>query len=279
MKRQPRPAWKSFPPETLRSLFEAVEVDDIVDPIVSLPDPIDLHCTRETMRDCFALCWQFWRDGVVRDDLLELVTLLLREGDLSREQRIAYKHIRARYKHLRFALRLYGKGHEAPWLFNATVAVMGHLQDAFRNGHRRAVLGYGLLLRSLLAQPLWKATSRKVGAVRLDTASGFLAYRKAQIGRLKRMLEQQMLTGPEFHAMRKLVSQQVSFYDTLRSLEHSDLAYRMSRFLSAINGLMGARHDEMVEQAISDKGSYRTAMALDADIRWRLEMLVARYPL
>ena len=88
-----------------------------------------------------------------------------------------------------------------------------------------------------------------------------------------------MLTGSEFHAMRKLVSQQVSFYDTLRSLEHSDVAYRMSRFLSAINGLMGVRHDEMVEQAISDKGSYRTAMALDADIRWRLEMLVARYPL
>jgi hypothetical protein len=52
----------------------------------------------------------------------------------------------------------------------------------------------------------------------------------------------------------------------------------MSRFLSAINGLMGARHDDMVERAISEKGSYRAAATLDADVRQRLETLVAHYP-
>jgi hypothetical protein len=52
----------------------------------------------------------------------------------------------------------------------------------------------------------------------------------------------------------------------------------MSRFLSAINGLMGSRHDELVEQAATRPGSYRCKTPLAEDIRARLETLVAQYP-
>lgn len=274
-----KPERETFPPETLRKLFDAVETDDVVDPVVALPDRIELDCTREDMQRCYALCLQFWKEGVHRSALLRLVGALLRTGDLSPVQRAEYKHIRAKYKHLRFALALYGTPHRAPWLFNTMIAIMGHLQDAFRNGRRGAVLGYALLLRCLLAKPLWKAVRWKVGALRLDSADGFLAYRRAEILRLKKALEQDMLTGHDFHAMRKIVSRQVSFYDTLRSLEHTEQAYRMSRFLSAINGLMGSRHDEMVEQAMARQRAYGAASPLAQDIRQRLETLVARYPL
>lgn len=270
---------EGFSPATLQALFEAVEIDDVVDPEVSLPDPIVLDCTREDMRRCLALCLQFWNEGARRADLVRLTRTLLRKGDLTQAERREYKHVRAKYKHLRFALVLYDARHRPPLLFSITVAIMGHLQDAFRNGHRRAVIGYALLLRGLLAKPVWAAVKRRVAAVHLDTAEGFLAYRKAEIRRLKEALAHERLTGPAFHTMRKIVSRHVSFYDTLRSLKPGEHDYKMSRFLSAINGLMGSRHDEMIEQAISGEQEYRTLAELDGDIRQRLETLVAHYPL
>lgn len=272
-------ARETFSRKILQTLFEAVEINDAVDPDVALPDPIVLACTQDEMRRCFALCLQFWSEGVVRADLLRLVNILLLKGDLNPDQRMQYKHIRARYKHFRFALMLYGEGHRAPPLFRATVAVMGHLQDAFLNRDRRLVFGKALTLRVLLVWPVWTLVRRQVGAIRIATADEFLAYRQDEIRNLKKALEQEEFTGPEFHAMRKIVSRHVSFYDTLRSLEPSEHAYKMSRFLSAINGLMGRRHDEMVEQAISGKQSYRSSPPLPGDIRLRLETLVERYPL
>jgi len=128
-----------FPPSVIAALFEAVEMDDVVDPVVSLPDPIPLACDVAEMRRCLDLCLQFWREGAIRQDLLSLTGTLLRTGDLPLDQRRRYKLIRARYKHLRFALVLYSAVHRAPLLFRATVAVMGHLQDAYRNDRRGAV--------------------------------------------------------------------------------------------------------------------------------------------
>lgn len=272
-------AWETFPPETLDALFEAIEINDVVDPVVSLPEPIDLSCSTGEMRRCFALCLQFWREGARRADLLELIGTLLDKGDLSPDERRRYKHIRARYKHLRFALTLYGERHRPPGLFNVTVAMMGHLQDAFRNGNPKAVTGYGLALRALLARPVWAAVLRRIMAVRLEDAEGLLAYRKAEIGRLRQALAQETLTGHQFHALRKIVSRQGASYNDALTLAPSDHHYKMTRFLAAINGLMGSRHDEMVEQAAAGERSYRTAQKLDEDIRRRLEQLARRYPL
>jgi hypothetical protein len=270
---------ETFPPETLRALFDAVEIDDVVDPEVSLPNPIALACTPDQMRRCFALCRQFWAEGVARADLLRLVHTLLRKRDLAPDQRVQYKHIRAKYKQLRFALTLYTVGHAPPLLFHGVVATMGHLQDLFRNGHRKRVFAYALLLRLLLTRPVWAFVRHKVNAARLDTSDGFLAYRRAEIRRLKEAMKQTKFTGHQFHTIRKIVSRQVSFHDALRTLEPDDHAYQMSRFLSAINGLMGSRHDRLVESAIAGERSYRSRTPLPDDIRQRLEMLVARYPL
>lgn len=265
---------KIYPREMLDRLFEAVEMDDVVDPVVSLPDPIPFARTQEEMRCCLDLCIEFWRDGARRGDMLHLVGKLLVSGDLPHDSRVAYKHVRARYKHLRFAFVLYGERHKAPLLFRSTVAVMGHLQDAFRNRRRRSVLGYGLLLRLLLCWPVWAAVQREADAVRLDDAAGFLAFRSAEFGRLKALLAAGLPNGHSFHVMRKIVSRQVSFYDTMRTIEPDPQMYRMSRFLSAINGLMGSMHDDLVEQAVAGHRDYhRDAFPLPDDIRSRLEAL------
>jgi hypothetical protein len=263
-----------FPPSVIEALFEAVEMDDVVDPVVSLPDPLPLACNAAEMRRCLDLCLQFWREGAIRQDLLSLTGTLLRTGDLPPDQRRRYKLIRARYKHLRFALVLYSAAHRAPLLFRATVAVMGHLQDAYRNARRGAVLRTALVLRLLLTWPVWFAVQRQVGTARLDDAQGFLRYRLAELQRLSQWLAAETLTAHRFHAMRKIVSRMVSFYDTRRSLTPCEETYRMSRYLSAINGLMGGMHDDLVESAASGLQDYhRDAFLLPEDIRSRLQAL------
>jgi hypothetical protein len=205
---------------------------------------------------------------------------LLLTGNLPQDARRRFKLIRARYKHLRFALVLYGADHRAPPLFRATVAVMGHLQDAFKNARRSRVITYGLLLRLLLCWPVWIAVRREVANVRLDGEDGFLRFRKAEFGRLRQWLGGVGLTAHRFHAMRKIVSRQVSFYDTMRTLQPDERFYRMSRFLSAINGLMGSLHDDLVEQAIAGHHDYRhDTFALPDDIRDRLRTLTETYPM
>jgi hypothetical protein len=268
-----------FSSEILDAVFEAVEMDDVVDPVVSLPDPIPVACTREDMRRGLDLCTQFWREGASRAELCDLAATLLATSDLPLDARVRFKHIRARYKHLRFALVLYGARHKAPLLFRVTVAVMGNLQDAFRNGHRSAVMGYALLLRLLVCWPSWLAVRRGVNAARIDDAAGFLAFRSAEIGRLTRWLNEPDLTAHRFHAMRKIVSRLVSYYDTMRILEPDERMFRMSRFLSAINGLMGSLHDDLVEAALAGRRDYnRDLLHLPDDIRERLVALTRAYP-
>jgi hypothetical protein len=271
--------WETFGPATITALFEAVDTDDVVDPVVSLPDPILLDCSDDEIRRCYALCLQFWKIGVHRGELRRLATVLLKDGDLSQEDRATYKHIRAAYKQLRFALTLYGERHAPPRLFARTVLIMGRLQDAFRFGDRREVTRNARILRLLASWPAWRLVLRSVETLHLASAARFLAYRQAEFRTVRATLQHELLTGDEFHDMRKIISREVSFHDTLRSIQHRDDNRRLSRYLSAINGLMGRRHDEMVALSISGERHYDTPAALDPDLRRRLEDLIARYPM
>ncbi|SVW22971.1 Uncharacterised protein [Klebsiella pneumoniae] len=97
---------------------------------------------------------------------------------------------------------------------------------------------------------------------------------------LKEIIAKPQLTGREFHDVRKIISQQVSYYDTLRSLDPENKeALLISRFLAAINGLMGDKHDDMVADDMENRRSYDAPVALDSDIRQRLELLISRFPL
>jgi hypothetical protein len=278
MSRSGGPQWQKFPAETLRRLFDAVDVDDIVDAHVALPDPIVLGASDESIRQCYALCLQFWEDGFTREDALRLVEKLRRNEGLSADERLEFKHIRARYKHLRFAQRLYSKRHRSDRLFDLTTRVLGKLQDAFRSGRRSGIVRNGLHLRILLSKPVWSMVKRSMENTQLDNEAGLIAFQQSEIRDLKEAVGRTSFAGHQFHAVRKIVSMQVSFYDTLRSLAPNEHAFRMSRFLAAINGLMGSRHDEMVAEALSGRRHYDTPAPLATETRSRLETLIARFP-
>lgn len=272
--------WERFPDETVKLLFTAVEEDDIVDENISLPEVIDLHCPYKKIHQNYALCLQFWHDGFTRVELLGLVNHFMADPALPSTVRLRYKYIRARYKHLRFAQRLYSKKHQSSRLFSTTTVVLGHFQDAFRNGNKKNLYCYGNILRVLLSKPVWWCVNYAMSHFELETESGFIAYRQEQMRALKAIISNQQLSGKEFHNVRKIVSQQVSFYDTLRSIDPENReAYGMSRFLAAINGIMGDRHDVMVADKLSGGDLYDKPAELDTDIRQRLELLLARYPM
>ncbi|END1881321.1 hypothetical protein ABLM79_000639 [Escherichia albertii] len=270
---------KYFPLEVSERLFIAVEEDDVVDAEVSLPPTITLRCTSDIIHDNYALCLKFWLDGVNRKELLRLTLKQAAGDELSTDERKQYKYMRARYKHLRFAQRLYLKKHQAGFLFGKTTVFLGRFQDGFRNGKKNIVSYYGNLLRVYLSSPVWWLVNYSLRHSQLESINGFIAYRQAQMRMLKEIVSSPLLTGREFHDVRKIISQQVSYYDTLRSIDPENKeALQISRFLAAINGLMGDKHDEMVADDMENRQSYDAPVALDSNIRQRLELLISRFP-
>ena len=102
MIRRRRLPWQTFPAETLRRLFDAVDVNDIVDAHVALPEPIVLACPEESIRQCYALCLQFWKDGARREDASRLVEKLLRNEALSADERLEFHFPRTKHNLRRF---------------------------------------------------------------------------------------------------------------------------------------------------------------------------------
>lgn len=272
---------KKFSPEVIERLFTAVEEDDVVDSHASLPQIVDLQCSQEVIKHNYALCLQFWEDGVTRKDLLRLILNQLKNGELSEKEQKQYKYIRARYKHLRFAQQLYRKKHQSGFLFSKMTVFLGRFQDGFRNKQKDIITFYGKVLRVYhLNAPVWMFVHCSLRHSQLDTADGFILYCQEQMKTLQKLVAKPQLTGEEFHDVRKIISQLVSYYDTLRTINPNNQdALQISRFLAAINGLMGDRHDEMVADDMENLKSYDAPSVLDCDLRARLELLLSRYPL
>ncbi|WP_208642870.1 hypothetical protein [Rahnella woolbedingensis] len=273
--------WRRFPSETVQSIFTAVEEDDTINPEVSLQDEvINLQCSQDAIWSCYSLCLQFWEEGFTREGLLRLINKVLKGGELTESERMQYKYIRARYKHLRFAQRLYSKKHESHLLFRQTTVYLGHFQDAFRNGKKSNIRYYGNILRLFLSAPAWTIVRYALRHTELDNEKGFLSYRQDQIRKLQCLLSTTELTGKAFHDVRKIISQHVSYFDTARSIDPADInAHQVSQFLANINGLMGDKHDDMVADKLAGRKPYDEPSILDDNIRQPLELFLARYPL
>ncbi len=270
---------KQFPADRLDALFDAILVNDVVDAQVDLPDAIRTEYPDGHLADGYAISAQLWREGFDRAALLGFIERLGRGDDPNQADQLWFKHIRAKFKHMRFAFVLYGADHICPRLFKSITTSMGLLQDAFRNGRRAAIRRQSILLQFLLSSPMTVWLHREVDRAKLDTGAGYGDFTTRQIATLRRTLSKPTLNGHSFHAARKIVSRQVSFHDDMRTIHPAPEHFVMSRYLSAINGLMGSYHDELVlRDALGELDYGHEKFALPADIRHRLERLVARYP-
>jgi hypothetical protein len=270
---------KRFSDAQCEALFEAVLIDDVLDPVTDLPDRITLDHDEEQLLDCFRICRQLWKTGVDHAELVELNRLLGRDHDLSPADRLRFKYTRAKFKHLRFAYALYGAKHRYPVILDWMTTAMGHLQDAFKNGEARAVKREVALAHAFLSRLPQALLTREIDNFAPTDTASFRRYVERQVVTLRGVLAKEQVTGHEFHATRKIISRQVSFYDSLRTIAPTEQSFRMSRALAAINGLMGDMHDTLIERRIAGTQDYhKEGFALPVEISGRLKALVERYP-
>lgn len=268
-----------FSAAQLEALFDAILINDEVDASTPMPDAITLDFDQTQLIDCFRLSRQLWNASGYREELHDLLCKLARDGDLEAGDRLRFKHVRAKFKHLRFAHALYDTRHRYPTVLNWQTTAMGHLQDAFKTGNAAALNREIRILRVFLSWAPQKLITRETSRLSPTSSEGFRAYVMAQIARLRQMIDKEAVTGAEFHALRKIVSRQVSFYDDLRTIAPSTEAFRMARVLAAINGMMGRMHDDLIEEKIAGTMDYhREKFPLPVAIGTRLRDLANRYP-
>lgn len=267
-----------FPPAQCAALFAAVLVHDDLHPDAVLPAAIRFDYTTEQLAACYRICRQLWDEGVDRATLREIITKIGRARALSPEEQVAYKNIRARFKHLRFAYAACSAEHRYPRRFHWLTGLMGNLQDAFKHGQPAAVARAAWLLRLLLAPRPYAWLIGSLDRFRPTTPEAFRAYVGREMAFVRAHLARPAVTSKEFHELRKVISRQVALYDNLKTLYPTPDHENISRCLSTINGLMGRAHDELIVRKFARARDYYAApFPLPEEIRRRLAALVASH--
>ncbi|BCI65643.1 hypothetical protein [Acetobacter aceti] len=269
-----------FSDQQLNRLFEAILVNDVAKDHVTLPETIPASFTDDVVRDCFEISHELWARQVDRRILVALVDHLVLSADLNSRERVNFKHIRAKFKHMRFACVLYTTRHQSPILFKSMTTLMGHVQDAFRNGHSLKTRLYALALRIMIISPCWRMMERELSRMKQETGAAFEEYLRKQISTLSDSLHADRMTAHHFHALRKIISRQVSFFDDYRTIFPDNRSDTMARYLSDLNGRMGRMHDDLVLQHAQGKQDYhKCQFTLDTALREKLNGLVHQYPM
>lgn len=264
-----------FSAEQCDTLFAAVLAHDDIDLNATLPDAIHFDYTPEQLTQCYRICRQLWKDGVDRKTLVGIVEKIYRQRALNAEDQLLFKHVRARFKHLRFAYVACDQKHRYPRVFHWLTAAMGYLQDAFKNEQVAAMGRLAIRTRLLLTHIVYRLIIHEMDRFQPSTTAGFQTYVHQQVGFLRRHLVKEKITSKDFHEMRKVISRLVALYDNLKVLYPSADHDRISSYLSTINGLMGGMHDELIVKKLErTQDYYNDTFKIPEKIEHRLNLFV-----
>lgn len=275
--RPPASEWARFPADQCAALLEAIAVHDSIDLAAELPDAITFDYEASLLDRCYWISFQLWHD--IEPELLAgLAMQFARARALASSDAKAFKDIRARAKQLRFAYATLGDTQAYPGRLDRITRLMGKIQDATKTGHRIGATVRGVLLRLMVAHRGWNKLLREGGQFRVTTPERFRSHVLDEIGSISATLAKPAVTNKAFHETRKIISRLVAFYDTLTVLAPSDAHRAIDRYLSTINGLMGAMHDEMVERKAANRRDYlQNPEPLPPEVAQRLARLVAAF--
>jgi hypothetical protein len=268
----------TFTPVQCEALFAALLVHDDLYPETSLPDSIPLDYTQEQLSQCYLISQQLWHEGISRKALCEITDKICKQGKLNEQDQYTYYCMRAKIKHLRFAYVMFDERHRYPRVFHWMTAAMGHLQDVLKNPQQSSVWFEAFLVRLFLSKPLYSMAIKEISGFKPSTAESFRQYIWNEINTIRLYLDQDKVTSHEFHAMRIVISRQVSFYDNLKTLYPSDYHQTISKLFSTLNGLMGSLHDELIVRKFNKKQDYyKDTFIMPEEIRLRLKALTEKY--
>ncbi|CDG33427.1 hypothetical protein SACS_0689 [Parasaccharibacter apium] len=248
----------AFPQKMLDTVFEHVLLDDVPHPDTPLPEDVLPACEKTEIRDGYNLCWQLLEHGVDRKAFRRLILKIALSGTASKDEQLAFKYARAKFKHMRFACANFTRQHRYPLLLHVVTIIMGNMQDAFKNHQRRATLINGLILWVVLSPVYYWLIAAPIALWKEDSTAGIIAYQKKENARLAKLIRTlDATTGHEFHVMRKIISRRVAFNDTLRTIRPSRALDQLSEYLATINGMMGDFHDGLIEKKLEGTQDYR----------------------
>lgn len=267
-----------FTVEQLDALFAAILVHDDIDLAAELPDTIHLKYSQHEFSQCYRICFQLWQEGVDRRLLGAVAKKFYRNGGLDPQMQLAFKNMRAKFKHLRFAYTTFDASHRYPHEFHRIIVKMGNLQDAFKHDQFYDMRRSAIFLRLLTINFMYAYSTWKIRRFRPTTNEAFRDHVNNEIHFIRLNLVEGKVTGRVFHEMRKVISRQVALYDNLKILYPSTYHQKMSRYLSTINGLMGSMHDELIARHFDDSQDYESfSFKVPAQIRQRLFALTEKY--
>ena len=267
-----------FPVEQCNALFAAILLHDDIDLAAELPDTIHLEYSQHQFTRCYRICLQLWQEGVDRKLLGRIAVKLYWHHCLDPEAHLAFKNMRAKFKHLRFAYMAFDASHCYPPEFHRIIVKMGNLQDAFKHDMSSDRRRSAIFLRLLSINFVYAFSTRKIRQFRPTTTNEFRSYVNNEIHFIRLNLDEEKVTGRVFHDMRKVISRQVALYDNLKTLYPSPYHQSISRYLNTINGLMGDMHDELIAKHFDETQDYESyTFKVPAKIRTLLTALTEKY--
>ncbi|MDG6094010.1 hypothetical protein LOC54_02585 [Acetobacter sp. AN02] len=244
--------------EQLAVLYDNISVNDVITPDARCPDGALPAFLPEEPGACYRLTWQLYRQKVDIRVFRRLILRIMVQGKVTPDQALDFKHTRARFKHLRFACANCDERHSYPWLLHFVTRQMGFFQDVFRHGRKLMVIRCGLLLLVGLSPPVWWLLNRRLEDFRPASPQNFSDYLARERGRLAEAVENDTpVTGHQFHGLRKIISRLVALNDTRRVLRPLPELDELAVFLASLNGLMGSKHDDLVEEHLTGVSDYR----------------------
>ena len=267
-----------FSVEQCDALFAAILVHDDIDLAAELPDTIHLEYSQHQFTQCYRICLQLWQEGVDRKLLGRIAVKFYSHDCLDPEGQLAFKNMRAKFKHLRFAYTTFDASHCYPHEFHRIIVKMGNIQDAFKHDRPSDRRRSAIFLRLLSINFVYAFSTRKIRLFRPTSTNEFRNYVNNEIHFLRLNLDEEKVTGRVFHEMRKVISRQVALYDNLKVLYPSPYHQSISRYLNTINGLMGSMHDELLAKHFDETQDYEFyTFKIPTEIRELLTALTEKY--
>lgn len=257
-------------------LFAEILNNDVVNLDTPLPARIDLRYAKEQLEDGFRLSCELWNRDLDRKEIVRVANKLFQDQWIDQADRLIFKHVRARFKHLRFAFAIFGDRHRYPLCLDAVTSVMGNLQDAFKNDRKSSVRRNALLLRILLSRQTLDLVIRETTAFRQTTPENFRSYLRHQSVEIREFLENREVSAKQFHDTRKVISRYRACFATLVTTAPNENNFQAAAFIATINGLMGNFHDILMAEKLNGTRDYRRdRFTMQDEIRQRLQKLVA----
>lgn len=267
-----------FSAEECDALFAAILVHDDIDLAAELPETINLEYSQQQFTQCYRICLQLWQEGTDRKFLSKIAEKFYWHRCLDSEDQPAFKNVRAKFKHLRFAHMTFDKHHRYPIKFHRLIRKMGNLQDAFKHEQFADIRRQAIRVRLLSTKIVYALSSREIRQFEPSTPESFRDYINNEIHFIRLNLVEGKVTSRVFHEMRKVISRQVALYDNLKILYPSPYHRTLSHYLSTLNGLMGNMHDELIAKHFNDTQDYESyTFTMPAEIRKRLIALTGKY--